>query len=274
MPLVFACGVAHAPGIVGWPAAAPEDQRERFQSAYRRLGVALRATRPDAIVVFAAEHWANFFLNNYPAFCIGRAARYVGPLEESLNIPQGVVQGDADLARELLSACYERGLEPALSDELVLDHGVMVPLHFLTPERDVPLVPVIVNALAPPLPTPQRCFELGTAIGAVARSSDKRIAVVASGGLSHHPGTPRAGEIDTAFDQQFLAAFCSADLEQLRSYTYESISPAGFGAQEIRNWIAVAAVVRDYQGHVLAYEPVTGWSTGCAVVQVQITGRL
>lgn len=272
MALVFACGVAHAPGILGWPAAAPQDQRERFHGAYRRLGVALRASKPDAIVIFAAEHWANFFLNNYPAFCIGRASRYLGPLEESINIPRGPVKGDADLAIDLLAACYERGIEPAFSDELTLDHGVMVPLHFLTPERDVPVVPVIVNALAPPLPTPKRCFGLGAAIGAVIRSSHKRIAVIASGGLSHRPGTPRAGEIDTAFDKEFLAAFCDADAEKLRSYTYDSIGPAGFGAQEIRNWIAVAAVVGNYKANVLAYEPVTGWSTGCAVVQVQCQG--
>src|SRR5262245_65585493 len=107
MALVFACGVAHAPGILGWPAAAPQDQRERFHDAYRRLGAALQASRPDAIVIFAAEHWANFFVDNYPAFCVGRASAYRGPLEESINIPQGTVQGDAALARELLAACYQ-----------------------------------------------------------------------------------------------------------------------------------------------------------------------
>lgn len=272
MTLVFACGVAHAPGILGWPDAAPQEQRERFHDAYRRLGAALQASRPDAIVIFAAEHWANFFVDNYPAFCIGRASAYRGPLEESINIPQGTVKGDAALARELLAACYERDIEPSFSDELTLDHGVMVPLHFLTPQRDVPVVPVIVNALAPPLPTPRRCFALGAAMAEVIRSSSKRIAVIASGGLSHRPGTPRAGEIDEAFDREFLAAFCRGDTAQLRAYTDESISPAGFGAQEIRNWIAVAAVVGDYRANVLAYEPVIGWSTGCALVQVEMPG--
>src|SRR5262245_31757056 len=184
MALVFACGVAHAPGILGWPAAAPQDQRERFHDAYQRLGLALRASRPDAIVIFAAEHWANFFVNNYPAFCIGRASRYVGPLEESINLPRGTVNGDGALAPELLPDCFERGVEPSFSDELTLDHGVMVPLHLLTPQHDVPVVPVIVNALAPPLPTPMRCFDLGAAMAEVIRTSPKRIAVIASGGLS------------------------------------------------------------------------------------------
>ena len=267
--IVFACAVAHAPGILGWPLAAPDDQRQRFHLAYQRLGSALRASRPDAIVILTAEHWANFFLNNYPAFCIGRASEYVGPLEDSINVPRGTVSGDAQLARELLQGCFLRGVEPSFSEELTLDHGTMVPLHFLTPERDVPIVPIIVNALAPPLPTPTRCFDFGLALGPVIRSSAKRIALVASGGLSHRPGTPLAGEIDTGFDQQFLAAFCAADTRGLRSYTHESIASAGFGAQEIRNWIALAGIVQSYTAQILAYEPVAAWSTGCALAQVE-----
>lgn len=269
MSIVFACAVAHAPGIVGWPEAAPGAQRERFHTAYRRLGVALQQSRPDVIVILTAEHWANFFLNNYPAFCIGRAPGYFGPLEESINLPRGPVRGDTVLANELLTACFRQGLEPAFSEELTLDHGTMVPLHFLTPERDIPIVPIIVNGLAPPLPTPTRCFDLGVALGTVIRGSPKRIAVVASGGLSHRPGTPLAGQIDRQFDQQFLTAFCATDEHKLRSYTHDSISPAGFGAQEIRNWIALAAIVRPYEAKILAYEPIAAWSTGCALVQVK-----
>jgi hypothetical protein len=102
----------------------------------------------------------------------------------------------------------------------------------------------------------------------VIRDSQKRIAVVASGGLSHRPGTPLAGQIDTAFDQAFLAAFCAGDTGRLRSYTDASIAPAGFGAQEIRNWIALAGIAPAYQATILAYEAVAAWSTGCALVQM------
>ena len=58
-----------------------------------------RGAKPDVIVALTVEHWANFFLNQMPAFCIGRAEHYDGPVEEWLRIPKARVPGDAKLAR-------------------------------------------------------------------------------------------------------------------------------------------------------------------------------
>lgn len=270
MPIVFAGACAHAPGITGWPQAAAPEQRERFHAAYHKLGEDLRATRPDTIVIFTSEHWANLFLNNYPAFCVGRAPSYDGPIETAINIPQGKVRGDDELARDIIAGCFTSGFEPAFSDELTLDHGTMVPLHFLTPDRNVAVVPIIINSLTPPLPTPRRCFEFGQAVGAVLAKSQKRIAVIGSGGLSHHPGTAVAGKIDHSFDSQFLEAFCAGDMTSLSKYTYDSIAPAGYGAQEVRNWLALAGAVGVKAAHVECYEPVPGWATGVAIASVHL----
>jgi hypothetical protein len=265
MPLVFAAAAAHAPGITGWPQAAEVSQRDRFHAAYLALAALFREARPETVVMFAAEHWANFFLDNYPAFCIARAESFMGPLETAINIPTQTVRGDPETAGAILEACYANGIEPSFTDELTLDHGTMVPYSFLAPGSDVAMVPILINALTPPLPSPRRCFELGRIVGeAVARSS-KRIAIVASGGLSHNPGTPTAGVIDQAFDREFLRAFCAGDTVRLCAYTTESIAPAGFGAQEIRNWIALAAATPGRRARLLGYEAVAGWSTGCAL---------
>jgi len=268
MPIVFACAAAHAPGITGWPGVADPAQAERYHGAYRRLGDALRASRPDVLVMFTAEHWANFFLDNYPAFCVGRAPNFAGPLEKSINIPHAQVPGHPETAAAILDACFEAGIEPSFSDELRLDHGVMVPMHFLS-AHEVALVPIVINALAPPMPTVRRCFELGRVVGEVARKSKKRIAIMASGGLSHDPGTPSAGTIDQQFDQNFLSAFLANDEQRLRAYTDESIRPAGFGANEIRNWVAAAGAVPGWRGRLLAYEAVPAWSTGCAMAVLE-----
>ena len=95
MPIVFACAASHAPGMTAWTQAAPHEQAENFLASYRKLGARLAAARPDAIVVFTVEHWANFFLNGMPTFCIGRAEHYDGPVEEWLKIPEARVRGTA-----------------------------------------------------------------------------------------------------------------------------------------------------------------------------------
>src|SRR5205823_9243205 len=96
MSLVFAGICSHAPGITGRASMADPALREPFYAAYRRLGERLIAARPDALVVVAAEHFANFFMNNMPSFAIGMADRYSGPIEDPrwLGIPRTSVPGD------------------------------------------------------------------------------------------------------------------------------------------------------------------------------------
>src|ERR1041384_4543409 len=91
MPIVFACGASHAPGITAWPEAAPKDQAERVIGSYHRLGEMLRASGAEVLIAITVEHWANFFLDHMPAFCIGRAHHYEGPAEEWLRIPKAPV---------------------------------------------------------------------------------------------------------------------------------------------------------------------------------------
>ncbi|HMA80893.1 MAG TPA: extradiol ring-cleavage dioxygenase, partial [Candidatus Binatia bacterium] len=149
MPMVFACAASHAPGMTAWTEAAPKEQAENFLASYRRLGERLAETKPDAIVALTVEHWANFFLNGMPAFCVGRAAHYDGPIEEWLRIPKARVAGDSVLAGEIIDACLNGGFDPTFSDELLFDHATFLPLHFLNPKMAIPVVPIIINTLTP-----------------------------------------------------------------------------------------------------------------------------
>ena len=184
MPIVFACAASHAPGMTAWTEAAPKEQSEKFLGSYRELGKRLAATKPDTIVALTVEHWANFFLNCMPAFCIGRAEYYDGPIEEWLRIPKARVGGDVKLSTELIDACLDSRFDPMFSDELLFDHATFLPLHFLNPGMALPVVPVIINTLTPPMPTAKRCFAFGEFLGQVLQRSEKRIALIATGGLS------------------------------------------------------------------------------------------
>jgi aromatic ring-opening dioxygenase catalytic subunit (LigB family) len=143
----------------------------------------------------------------------------------------------------------------------------MLPLHFLNPNLTVPVVPVIINTLTAPMPTPKRCFEFGQFLGSELERSEKRVALVATGGLSHWPGEAKHGKINIPFDQKFLETLRSGDRTGLTKYSHEEIyAEAGSGGHEIRTWIALAGAVASWQAEVLAYEPVVPWATGCALV--------
>ncbi len=267
MPIVFACAVSHAPGMTAWTEAAPKDQAEKFLGGYRELGRNLAASRPDVLVALTVEHWTNFFLNQMPTFCIGRADYYNGPVEEWLRIPKARVPGDPQLSAELLGACFAGGFDPTFSDELLFDHATMLPLHFLNPQMAIPVVPVIINTLTPPMPTPKRCFALGGCLGDKLEQSQKRVAIIATGGLSHWPGEAKHGKINASFDKQFLDTLISGDKKRLKAYAHEEINAeAGSGGHEIRTWIALAGAVPAWKAELLAYEPVIPWATGCGLV--------
>ncbi len=166
----------------------PEGERESvaaFRDAARALGERIRAARPDVVVVCAQDHFRSVYYNNMPAFLIGtgdvtRLGDWHGPA--------GPLPVHPELARYLARGLFARGFEPSLSYDLKVDHGTAQVLELLGLE-DVPVIPVLVNAAAPPLPTPARCYDFGRALGAAVESypGALRVAVVGSGGLSHAP---------------------------------------------------------------------------------------
>jgi len=268
MPIIFAAAASHAPGMTAWTEAAPKQQAEIFLANYQKLGIRLAASKPDVIVALTVEHWANFFLNSMPAFCIGRAEHYDGPIEEWLRIAKARVPGDAKLGTELLNACLDGGFDPTFPDELLFDRAPFLPLHFLNPGMTVPVVPVILNALTPPMPSPRRCFTFGQFIGKFLHNNGKRIAVIATGGLSHWPGEAKHGKINSLFDNAFLENLTKCDYAKLTAYSHEEIrKEAGSGGHEIRTWIALAGAVQGWKAELLAYEPVVPWATGCGLVE-------
>lgn len=266
MPIVFACASSHAPGITAWPDAALPEQRQRVRHAFEYLRTRLEEAGVEELVLFTSEHWANFFLHHISPFCVGRGELFNGPVEPWLNVPNARVKGNPELAERLLKRCYEFGIEPGYSYELALDHGTMVPLHLLTPSMDKPIVPILINTLAAPQPSAARCLELGRVVGEVASESDRRIGILATGGMSHDPGELRHGEIDSDFDRRFLVQMCNADIKGLTDYSIADLRSAGAGTIELLSWIALAGIFNHFSGEVVAYEPIRPWATGIGMM--------
>ena len=262
--MVFACSVSHTPGIRAWPEGAPTEQRERFYARFEELRERMLAASPDAILIISSEHFANFFLDCMPAFTMGQADHYFGPVEPWVKIEQGLSRGDPELSDRLLSACYEAGVELNYAHELKLDHGIMIPLSFLDPDRSLPIVPLIINAMTYPMPTQKRCYELGRVLAKALDNDPRRVAVVA--GLSHAPGERIHGDIDTDFDHEFVRRLEAQDVDALTSYTDEELEQRGLGTHEIRAWVTVAGLAEGLRARPIFYEPVVGWATGCGLL--------
>jgi len=270
VPLVYACSASHAPGITAWTEAAPKEKKDAVYGAFATLRESLSASGADVAVVFAPEHFANFFLDNMPAFCLGRGAHHMGPVEPWLRVARRPIPGDPAFANELLRGCFEEGFDLSFSDELDLDHGVALPAHFLVPDGRIPIVPVIFNALVEPMPSPARCFALGQAVGRIAERSPRKVALVGTGGLSHWPGEAEHGTINEEFDRVFIERIKANDGEALRRYTHAAIAESGTGGHEVRAWIVVAGAVAGWTPEFLTYQPVHQWATGCGFVQYRL----
>lgn len=183
--IVAAGALSHSP-LMNAPIPANDAARlERFRAAAGRLGERIRAAEPDALVVFGPDHFRTLFYDNMPAFCLG-----VGQVDGwgDWGTPTGPFATAPKLARHILAALYADGFDPAYSYDLRVDHGISQPLQ-IWDMADRPLVPIIINTSAPPLPTPIRSYQFGAAVGrAIAAWPEPlRVAVVGSGGLSHAP---------------------------------------------------------------------------------------
>ena len=271
MSIVFSAAIGHAPGWTAWNERATHEQRDALAASMATLSKELAEARVDALIMLTSEHWANFFLDHISAFCVGRGDVFEGPIEGWLKIDRTDIAGDPELATQIIDAAYAQDFEPSFGHELKLDHGTMVPLSLLAPKLDVPIVPVFFNTLAAPQPSPRRCFELGRVIGDVARKSDKRIGIVATGGMSHDPGERSHGEINSDFDKAFLDQMARGDTRELSGYSVTQLAAAGAGAIELLAWIALAGALGNFKGDVLAYEAVHAWATGMGVMRLTET---
>ncbi len=271
MPLVFAGVSSHAPGITGRAAMAEPQLRDGFYAQYRRMGEAIAAAKADALVIVAAEHFANFFMNNMPAYAVGMADHYDGPIEDPdwINIPRVRVPGDAKLSKRLIEKVM-REVDVAYCEEWKFDHGIMVPLHFLTPNFDLTVIPVNINCQGPPLTPLARAWAFGEALRRACDELPERIAVVGTGGISHWPATPDSGKINEAWDRAFLDKWARRDREALLAYTdADTYREAGQGGFEIRTFISIAAAAGG-PGEVWFYAPIPIFAVGCTVGVMQV----
>jgi aromatic ring-opening dioxygenase catalytic subunit (LigB family) len=265
--LVGCYAASHGPLLVRDWAKVPDREKERLTAAFRELGRRLNAVRPDVIIEVSPDHWVNFHLENLPAVCIGVGETHEGPPEPFLKAyPHREMAGHPGLASHLVASALEQGFEPSFSYRLRLDHGFCIPLWRMELEPLPRIVPMIVNSIEPPMPSLERCLQWGGALRAAIESYPEplRVAVLASGGLSHSIGEPTMGRIDEEFDQQCIRLFSQEEKQgDLLSYLRSALPQAGNGSDEVRNWLVAHGAARARGFDLVDYLPVPSVYVGC-----------
>jgi len=247
------------------------------QKALGILGAVLKQARPDIVVIFGDDQHEQFHDDNMPTFAIyhgkslalvqhsGRnPAAWKEAEERGWAETAGPYTAGADLADHLIESLVDDEFDVArcnrLREEIGVGHAFAFLYRRLWPGGTVPMVPVMVNTYYPPnQATPKRCYALGQAVRRAIESwnSDLRVAVMASGGLSHMV-------IDEELDRATLDALANRDREKLWSLPRQKLRG---GTSEILNWVALAGVVEPMQMKLVDYVP--GYrspaATGCGM---------
>jgi protocatechuate 4,5-dioxygenase beta chain/2,3-dihydroxyphenylpropionate 1,2-dioxygenase len=280
--------MSHAPGISQFWETMPPERREPLAAAYDQLSRELAALEPDVIVAFINDHFRSFSLATFPTFCIGVGTDHDVPMDGGdaiLRMPQRRFRGDPELAEHILESVMRDGFDPAFSGELKFFDDLSVPLRFLYPPEAAPpnvkIVPIMTNCVTRPMPSMQRCHDLGLA---VRRALDRfpgeprRVVILGSGGISHWVGMPRNGDINVEFDRRVIELVEGGRAAEMLAWTDDEIeTQAGNGAHELRNWVAAFAAMGQYVPRPLAYVPAPECITGLAAIAldaVDVPGSL
>jgi Catalytic LigB subunit of aromatic ring-opening dioxygenase len=265
--LVGAFAASHGPVIARDWEKLPDPARTRLGAAFDQLAERFRAVRADVLIEISPDHWCNFFLNNLPAVCIGLGAEHDGPPEPFMRrvFPHATMPGHAGLGRHLAEFALAHDFEPAMSHRLRLDHGSCIPLWRMGLDPLPPIVPILVNGIEPPMPSINRCLAWGRLIVEAVQSypEDIRVAVLATGGLSHSIGEPTMGAIDEELDQACIRLFERGAPQPIVDYLEAALPHAGNGGHEIRNWVIAHAAAGCRGFELVDYLPVPEVYVGC-----------
>ncbi|VWX55150.1 protocatechuate 3,4-dioxygenase [Novosphingobium sp. 9U] len=250
-----------------------DEQSERVFQGMREIGRRIRALEPDVLVVVSSDHLNNFSLGAPAPFAVGTAETF-HPLGD-MGLPRDPVPGAPEFATGLLTFADAQGVEISAAEDIQPDHGVMIPLGIVDPARSIPAVPLYVNTVFYPEPSPAQCRELGEVLRAYVNQlpGEQRVVVLGAGGLSHWVGMPGEGTINEPWDQAFLAEVLAGDLSAMAARdNAEILEVAGNGGLEINAWIVAAAAAGGAGGEAVFYEAMPTWATGMAGVELKVAG--
>ncbi len=239
--------VPHAPQFFTMPETEDAATVARVRAAAARIGRALDRLAPDVWIIVANDHVNQFFLHCTPPFTIhtgGRARGSFAGRDFSYEVA-------SDAAYALLRHLQAEGFDPAFTSSAEIDYAFGIPLTHLG--VTAPIIPIYANAYVPPQPSVERCYLFGQALARGLAATGIRAVVVASGGMSHFPGTERYADPDLAFDEALLEPLRQGRLKTLLSLDEKRLDETG--NVELRCWAVGAGALGDRVPDMVRLDP-------------------
>ena len=204
----------------------------------------LAEKRPDVMLMIYNDHMTSFFVDHYSAFALGVGSEWPVADEGAGARDLPPAKGHPALASHIGHSLMADEFDMSFYQNRPLDHGIFSPLSVLCPHEPtwpMPVIPLAMGVLQFPVPKAGRFYKLGQALRRAIESypEDLKVAIVATGGLSHQVHGERAGFNNPAWDEKFLDLF-ENDPEQLASMTIAEFAElGGFEGSEVVMWLAM-----------------------------------
>jgi 2,3-dihydroxyphenylpropionate 1,2-dioxygenase len=237
----------HAPQFFTMPETEDKANVERVRAVAREIGDKLRAMKPDLWIIFSNDHAEQFFHNVAPPFTIhvgGEATGEFAGRKFHWKVP-------SEIGFELVRELYRQNFDPAFTSTAKIDYAIGIPLTHLG--LTDPVLPIFVNAYLPPQPTPERCYAFGQAVARSVSALGLKTVILASGGMSHFPGTNRYGNPELDWDNRLLEKLAAGKLKSLIGFDETELDDTG--NIELRCWACAAGALGERKPDVVSMDP-------------------
>src|SRR4051812_12364781 len=257
--IVGAYATVHAPQLFVRPPTEIPEQMDADIEAMKVIGRDLDELKPDAVIVIGSDHLETFFLSSVPTFAViagetSKAHFATKSYNMRMHLP---------LAEDILDKLVQAEFDMAYSQDALLGHSFAAVYEWIIADRDIPVVPIFLNTYLPPLPTPQRCAKLGKEIARIVASRPERVVIIASGGMSHYPGTWKYPQPAYDFDYLAIAPPDRGNIDELMKLTAEQLDEVG--NTEMLPWYPLFGALGATPAELITYQPT--WHHGHAVMR-------
>ncbi len=272
---VPAIGAAIDLGKTGEPYWQPVFKGYEFSKQW------IRQNRPDVIFLVYNDHATAFSLDMIPTFAIGTAAEFI-PADEGFGPrPVPKVIGHPELASHIAHSVIQQDFDLTIVNKMEVDHGLTVPMSLMFGEPvawPCPVIPFAVNVVQYPVPSGQRCFNLGQAIRKAVASYDEdlNVQIWGTGGMSHQLQGPRAGLINREWDNAWLDQLITDPAAAAKLPHIDYVREAGSEGVELVMWLIARGAMADVAGgkpprvaHRFYHVPASNTAVGHLILENQ-----
>ena len=247
MTILGGAFLPHAPQFFTMPETEDVKTVERVRAVAGEIGERLRALKPDLWILFSNDHAEQFFHTAAPPFTVhvgGEARGEFAGRKFEVEIP-------SEIGFELVRQLYRQGFDPAFTSTAKIDYAMGIPLTHL--DHREPVLPIYVNAYLPPQPPIARCYAFGEAVARAVAVLGLEAVVLASGGMSHFPGTDRYSNPELDWDNRVLDKLRTGNLKSLIGYDEAELDATG--NIELRCWACAAGALGERKPDIVSLDP-------------------